>query len=279
MCPSRSQPRDLLSRLNSEGSLIHLNRFQKELTTEEYWQASQFFLHGGWSEVIKQYFYESPERSSGDDYSPVVILPGDELGARRIEPLPLVYSEGITLSDMVLKTAWIRGLSPRLIYFNSGQQGRDPETVLKFIKRREPLPFNYSRPPELISIDRTLLSVDTAPKVLDTRNETNSRGKKLLEIISELTTPATDLPPGSSEPVPIGRFSYFHGKIFIEHELKHQFVRIRVEDTLSLVEILNAIAYYLDAVWEWIDDKIFIGLHPGSGATVHSWLSEEEEEG
>ena len=69
------------------------------------------------------------------------IFPSDELGAQRIEPVPIVHSSGLTIGDLVLKTAWTRGLSPRLFYLESTSGTTTKrDTVIKFVHRHQFIP-------------------------------------------------------------------------------------------------------------------------------------------
>lgn len=257
-----SSAADTLDHLASTHELSHLRRFKRKFAdSNEYWEASQYLLYGGWTELIRQYFYESPDWSDGDAFSPMLIFPGEELGARRIEPVPLTYSPNLTVGDLVLRTAWVRDLSPRLVYLNSDLDSRI-ERVLKFVRRETSIPFDISKPPSVVAIDQMLLDLEGDPENVNTMNDNHDRGLTLIKLIEKIT--------GSE-----GKFGYFKGTIHPKQELRNLFVRIDLGETHSLVQILNAIAHYLDAAWEWGDDsQIHITPCPGCG-TIASLLSRD----
>ena len=62
-----------------------------------------------------------------------------------------------------------------------------------------------------------------------------------------------------------GKFGYFREMIEAKQELMNVHVPINIT-TRSLAELLDEIAYRLDAVWEWHNgEKIYISTMPGFG--------------
>lgn len=243
------------TRETTRQSVNFLERFNRQLNNEdEYWQACQYLLHGGWGELIRQYFYQSPNWKDEEAFAPLIIMPGDELGASRIEPIPTSYEANLTIGDLLIRTAWARGLSPRLLTMNPS--ANDYEMAIKFVPRHPSVPYQIGSPPSVDLISKMLLhpEVEEETQVI----ETPRRGKMLQPLLEELK--------GRE-----GKFSAFD--IEASDELKYLFVRLKEKlVSKSLVEILDILTHHLDAIWEWGNGgKIHIVPTPGS-ATVKALL-------
>lgn len=250
--------------LSSEASsLNHLAPLSAPLTPSLHRNITQAFLNSGWKEVITNHIFKHYNRTD----MPILVLPGDELSAQRIDSIPITYSSGLTLGEFLLKTAWIRNLSPRLIYFYPNGANGPTETILKFIEKPAFIPFSVSRPPNLLSVDRTLLSEESDPIIL---NKTEGQGVLLSKLIGEITIDQENSPPAP--------FKHFHDSILIPRGLRNIHVRLHLE-TKSFSEILDAITYYLNATWEWVNEsKICIVPHPSSKIPVHAWINYQDND-
>lgn len=248
-------------------SLRHLERFNNPINKgEEFRNITNYFLYGGWPKIIEQFFYESPVRNDSG-YSPALVFPGSELAAHRIDPYPIIYpnDSALKLGDMILQTAWIRGLSPRLyFYYPAGPADANREdrinkqiTVIRFIEKSKHMPLPAPTAPGIEFVDHSLLQW-CAPEILINTNENDvSRGIPLSDFKTEY------LDANFPEIV-----------IEIKPELRPQLINMEITSS-SLAEILDAVAYCLDATWDWVDkNKIYIAPVPGYSASVTSCIGE-----
>lgn len=257
--PRAVQPAEIASLMRtSEASPpsppSHLLKFTVEIKEDNFVPILRGLKKEGWRDILSQSPFNGSHTRGESNFVPLIVFPGEELAATCIDPVPSAYSTGLTYGDLLIATAWMRGFSPRLVYFYpNGEKGRQ-ETLLKFVRRAGPLPVIVKQRPSILSIDKTLL-LNTIPV-----NTMDKHGSKLKDLIdNQVVKEKTQFPD-------------FKGKIIIHPDLQEQNVLMNIA-TCSLAEILDAICYCVDAMWDWIDaDVIYIAPRLSSGgAAPYFW--------
>jgi hypothetical protein len=213
------------------------------------WEELEQDLHDlGW----KAWFNHTSDL--GGLHRPLVILPGDEMLVPSVQIVPVEYSAGLTYGDVLLQTAWSRGLTPRPIYLAEADRA-EGRIALRFIHVPVAcMPVSATRPPTLETLEISALHYP-GEKGFSTCDDKNPRGKPLWDILKDLTA--------DSRP--------YSGITVVAHaSLLPQYVGIKKEEALpvgaTFVEIMDTIGMKLLADWDWYGEgRAFMVPKPGYG--------------
>jgi hypothetical protein len=189
---------------------------------------------------------------------PFTVLPGDEMIVPRIQIVPLHDTGKTTLGEVLLQTAWSRGISPRPSYLSVEDRNRG-RLMVRFVHAPvQIIPGAATQPTTVDTLEKAIRQY--TEKGLPARFSTCqkfARGTQFHELIKRLVDE-------SNAP--------YRGITIQAHShLLPQWVRIPEEaalpDHATLTNIMDAVAAQLSATWDWYGpDRIMMVPLPGYGA-------------
>ncbi|MFC1835099.1 hypothetical protein ACFL2Q_10225 [Thermodesulfobacteriota bacterium] len=199
---------------------------------------------------------------------PILIFPPDELLATGIQCLPINPAADTPLGDLLLQTAWSRGLSPRPS-FASDEDRRRGRVLLRMIKSPLGLDFHSLTGPVTIeSLQIAIRQFDGEESIFSDGSTGSPLGRRVHDLLKALTkAPPEELSEEPSKAQTESKESPPYADITASAHpaVASLFVTIDGSEVkkrrLTLTEIMDLIAFEVDGFWEWFSDK-HIRLYP-----------------